>query len=270
MTQRVTTGLVVGLIFIGGTLLSKYTFGLIFLSVTILASIEYIKITRLDQISYSKKWILTVVNALVFLLGFLIAINVIPNNWRILGVLPIFFLFSLGLFGKSSPDYRLSSILISGHVYIGLPLMVLNYIYLHREDFWPSYVIAIICFVWANDVSAFLIGKHFGKHKLLPRVSPKKTWEGMIAGLIAAMATGIIFSFASDNLSLKQWLIFGLVAGVGASFGDLVGSSLKRTFGVKDSGKLLPGHGGLIDRFDSFFIAIVFAFAYLTLLGIIQ
>ena len=269
LPQRVITASIVGIIIIGGTLLSKYTFGIVFFVVAIISSIEYMQITRLKQISTTKRWLLILANVLVFALGYFIAIDLIPTQFRILGILPIFFLFSAGLFGKSSPDYRLSSLLISGHAYIGLPLMVLSYIYLHKDDFWPSYVIAILCFVWGNDIGAYLIGKAIGTNKLLPRVSPNKTWEGFIGGLVVAMFAGFIFSLVSDNLTLFQWILFGLFAGFGAAFGDLISSSLKRTFGVKDSGNLLPGHGGFIDRFDGFFIAIVFSFAYLSLLGII-
>lgn len=269
LPQRFVTALLVGIVIIGGTLISKYTFGIIFLAISIISSIEYIKITKLRQISLSKRWILIIVNSLVFLLGYGIAIDVLPTRYRILGVLPIFFLFSAGLFGKSSPDYKLSSILISGHAYIGLPLMVLPYVYLHNNDFWPSYVIGILCCVWGNDVGAYLIGKSIGKRKLLPKVSPNKTWEGFIGGLVVAMFVGFVFSLVSENLNTLQWILFGLFTGFGSAFGDLISSSLKRTFGVKDSGNMLPGHGGFIDRFDGFFIGIVFAFAYLSLLGVI-
>lgn len=268
--QRTITAIIMGFIMIIGTLLNQYTFGLIFLTISVLSSFEYITITRLGLISSTKQWILVIVNAMVFLIGYLIAIDVLPSQYRILGVLPIFLLFCVGLIGKSAPDYRLSSILISGHVYIGIPLMVLNYIYLHNNDYWPSYIIAILCYVWGNDVGAYLVGKAIGKTKLIPKVSPKKTWEGLIGGLFIAMFVGFIYSFFSKNLQQHEWILFGLVAGAGSSFGDLISSSLKRTFGVKDSGNLLPGHGGFIDRFDGFFMAIIFSFAYLTLLNVIQ
>lgn len=270
LQQRVLTGLIGGLVIIGGTLLNKYTFGFVFLVISIISTFEYIEITRLKQISATKQWGLVVVNAFVFLLSFFIAIGELPNHFSILGILPIFLLFSAGLLGRSSPDFRLSSLIISGHVYIGLPLMVLNYVYLNKGDYWPSFVIGILCFVWGNDIGAYAFGKWLGKHKLLPKVSPKKTWEGLIGGLISAMIVGFVYSLFSKNLTTIQWILFALFAGIGSSFGDLVSSSLKRTFGVKDSGSLLPGHGGFIDRFDGFFIAIIFSFAYLSLVGIIH
>lgn len=268
LTKRTITAFAIGLVMVGA-LLNQWVFGFIFLSISVLASFEYIKITKLKAISVSKQWILVFVNAFVFLLGYGIAVEILPNNSRILGILPLFLLFSAGLFGKSSPDYTLSSLLISGHAYIGLPLMVLNYIYLHGNTIWPSFVISILLFVWANDVGAYVIGKWIGKTKLAPRISPNKTWEGLVGGLAFAMLIGFIYHYFSDNLSPAQWIIMAAVAGIGSSFGDLISSSLKRTFDVKDSGSLLPGHGGIIDRFDGFFIAIVFCFAYLSLLGIL-
>jgi len=269
IVQRSLTALVVGIIIIAGTLFSKYTFGIIFLAISVISSREFITITKLDEISTTKKWILILVNAFVFLLGYGIAINLIPENLRIIGIIPMFLLFSAGLFGRTSPDYRLSATFLSGHIYIGIPLMLLNYIYIHESDFWPSYVLAILIFVWCNDVGAYLIGRAIGKTKLIPQVSPKKTWEGFLGGVFLSLLGAFIFSNFSNNLTVTQWLVLGFFSSLGSTFGDLIASSLKRTFKVKDSGSILPGHGGFIDRFDGFFIAIVFAFAYLSLLGVI-
>ncbi len=251
-------------------LVSKYTYGILFLLLTVAASREYIRITGLDQIASAKKWILILVNVGVFLLGYGIAIDILPVKFRIFGLLPMFFLFSSGVIGKNTPNYKLSSILIAGHVYIGIPLMLLSYIYLHKSDFWPSYVLAILAFVWSNDIGAYLVGREIGKTKLAPRVSPKKTWEGLIGGFVITLGIGFIYSIFSENLTAIQWIAMAAVVSIGSSFGDLIASSLKRSFGVKDSGRFFPGHGGMIDRFDGFFIAIVFAFTYLSIIGIIR
>lgn len=270
VTLRVITGILLIIIMVAATLVNKYTYGVLFGILTIVATREYIRITGMDQISLSKKWILILVNLAAFLLGYGIAVDFFPENFRIFGILPMFLLFSTGLFGTSAPNYRLSAMMIAGHVYIGIPLMLLSYIYLHKNDYWPSYVIAILVFVWVNDIGAYGIGKQFGRTKLLPAVSPNKTWEGFIGGLLASIVAGYVYSLFSENLTPFEWMTFGAVASFGASFGDLIASSLKRTFGVKDSGRFFPGHGGMIDRFDGFFIAIVFAFTYLTMLGVIR
>ncbi|MBX2846321.1 MAG: phosphatidate cytidylyltransferase [Saprospiraceae bacterium] len=268
--QRALTALAIGTIIIASILYSKLAYGIVFLAITIISSLEYINITKLNEVSATKKWILVLVNSFVFLLGYGIAMDIVPGKYRIIGIIPMFLLFSTGLFGRSSPDYRLSTTFLAGHVYIGLPLMLCSYIYIHNSDFWPSYIIAILVFVWANDVGAYIIGRAMGRHKMIPKVSPGKTWEGFFGGLGMALIAAAVYNQFSKNLSLVEWFALGAVVSVGSSFGDLIASSLKRTFGVKNSGSILPGHGGFIDRFDGFFIAIVFAFAYLSLLGVIN
>jgi len=255
---------------IGAILLSKYTYGILFLVLTVAASREYIRITGLDQISSTKKWILILVNVGAFLLGYGIAFEVLPLSFRIFGILPMFLLFSSGLIGRKAPNFQLSAMLVAGHVYIGIPLMLLSYIYLHKNEIWPSYILAILAFVWSNDIGAYVIGSQIGKTKLIPRVSPKKTWEGLIGGFLITLLVGFFYSKFSENLSTLQWIAMAAFVSIGSSFGDLIASSLKRSFGVKDSGRFFPGHGGMIDRFDGFFIAIVFAFTYLSLIGIIR
>lgn len=267
---RTIIGILIIIVMIAAILINEYTYGILFLGLTIAASFEYMHITGLNQIASTKKWVLTLVNVGVFLLGYGIAIEVFPLSFRMFGIIPMFLLFSVGLMGKTAPNYKLSSILIAGHVYIGIPLMLLSYIYIHKSDFWPSYVLAILAFVWSNDIGAYLVGRNLGKTKLIPRVSPKKTWEGLIGGFLITLVIGYVYSIFSKNLSVVQWVAMAAVVSLGSSFGDLIASSLKRSFGVKDSGRFFPGHGGMIDRFDGFFIAIVFAFTYLSLLGVIR
>lgn len=110
-------------------------------------------------------------------------------------------------------------------------------------------LMAFLCVIWSNDIGAYLVGKPFGKHKLLPRISPGKSWEGLVGGLVAA---GIVSGWAFGwNMC---WI--GVVLGVAATCGDLVESAWKRSLGIKDSGALLPGHGGVLDRFDGFLFAV--------------
>ncbi len=275
LAKRFVTALAGAIIIISSIAISRYSYGIVFFLIMIFSTFEFVKITRLKEISRTKKWMLIAANAIAFLLSYGIAIKLIPEVFSTLGIIPLFFLFAVGLWGRSAPNYKLSAILISGHAYIGIPLMLLNYIYLHKEDYWPSYVIALLLFVWANDVAAYFVGRYFGKTKLNVKVSPKKTVEGLLGGLIFtplfALGYYLIYSnYFESSLSMIQWMLFGLIASFGANFGDLVGSSLKRSFHVKDSSNVLPGHGGFIDRFDGFFIAAVFIYAYLSLLGIIH
>ena len=119
-------------------------------------------------------------------------------------------------------------------------------------------VLGIFLSVWANDSFAYLIGRKFGKHKLAPRTSPKKSWEGFLAGLVASMLFwwGLTF-IPGVAMSVPQALVFGLVCGLMGVLGDLAESRIKRNSGFKDSGTIMPGHGGLLDRCDSLFLVAV-------------
>ena len=119
-------------------------------------------------------------------------------------------------------------------------------------------VLGIFLSVWANDSFAYLIGRKFGKHKLAPRTSPKKSWEGFLAGLVASMLFwwGLTF-IPGVVMSVPQALVFGLVCGLMGVLGDLAESRIKRNSGFKDSGTIMPGHGGLLDRCDSLFLVAV-------------
>lgn len=119
-------------------------------------------------------------------------------------------------------------------------------------------VLGIFLSVWANDSFAYLVGSRFGKHKLAPRTSPKKSWEGFIAGLLASMLFWVGLSFVPGvTMSIPQALLFGLVCGLMGVLGDLAESRIKRNSGFKDSGTIMPGHGGLLDRCDSLFLVAV-------------
>ena len=114
-----------------------------------------------------------------------------------------------------------------------------------------------------GDSGAFFIGKLIGKHYLFKRISPKKTWEGSIGGFLAAGLAGFLNFILFEGLLLSQWLLLALIINLTGSFGDLTKSMLKRSAGVKDSGNILPGHGGILDRFDSLMGSAPFVLVYL-------
>lgn len=131
---------------------------------------------------------------------------------------------------------------------------------------FPWFLLALFILVWMNDVFAYIVGTTLGKHKLSQKLSPKKSWEGSIGGVIFTVLAAWIFSMIVPELTLIQWLAFGLIVSLTANFGDLAESMLKRSAGVKDSGKLFPGHGGVLDRFDAVLFATPFVFFFLFLI----
>lgn len=133
----------------------------------------------------------------------------------------------------------------------------------YDDSYHPQLVLAVIIMIWTNDTFAFLIGKNFGNKKLFPSVSPKKTIEGFVGGVVfTLLAAYLIFQF-SEEFSLLNWMILGLIASVIGTFGDLVESKFKRQAKVKDSGHIMPGHGGLLDRLDSLFFVAPFVYLYI-------
>ncbi len=146
-------------------------------------------------------------------------------------------------------------------VYIGLPLCCLNMLYAMAG--WEI-VIAMFAMIWINDTGAFCFGCTLGKHKMSPRLSPKKSWEGLVGGLLCAAASGVgaYYVFPDVNLSIVAWIFLGLLVGVFATWGDLFESLMKRSLGVKDAGHLIPGHGGILDRIDSLLMVAPFTLLF--------
>ena len=151
---------------------------------------------------------------------------------------------------------------LGGIIYVGL---LLSYLVDLRLEAGRNWVFLAILATFASDTMAYFIGKAFGKHLLAPRISPRKTWEGAIAGVIAAAAVSLIFTISwSLQLPINYWqaILLGVLISVFGQFGDLLESSIKRYFGVKESGNLMPGHGGLLDRMDSMVFAGVVVYLY--------
>ena len=159
-------------------------------------------------------------------------------------------------------------------MYIALPFSLLNILAFTASPeglvvFNPILPLSVFIFLWMNDTGAYCVGSLIGRHKLFPRISPGKSWEGSIGGAIVVLAVAyLIFLFDSGMLTMEQWLGLGLVIVIFGTWGDLVESLLKRTLGVKDSGNILPGHGGMLDRFDSSLLAIPAAVVYLYTLSL--
>jgi phosphatidate cytidylyltransferase len=153
---------------------------------------------------------------------------------------------------------RISDVAVSlfGAVYTGVIMSCAMILRSSLPEFWGAVlVLGLFASVWGNDAFAYLVGSAIGKHKLAPHISPKKSWEGFIAGLIFAMVCWCLLTYIPGvSMSIPQALVFGLVNGLSGVLGDLVESRIKRNSGFKDSGTIMPGHGGLLDRCDSQFL----------------
>ncbi|MDE6861035.1 MAG: phosphatidate cytidylyltransferase [Duncaniella sp.] len=152
-----------------------------------------------------------------------------------------------------------------GQMYIALPLGLMSMYYTLNDG--KALLLLMFIMIWLNDTGAFLVGSMIGKHKLFPRISPKKSWEGFIGGVVFAMISGVVAKVLLPDyfevISMASLCGMGLIVGIFATWGDLVESLIKRTLGVKDSGNILPGHGGILDRIDSLLLVVPASLLYL-------
>ena len=189
-------------------------------------------------------------------------------------ILSILYLLISELYLKNENPINSWAYTMLGQMYIAMPFSMINVLAFQQVE--PGQVtfdyllpLSIFIFLWTNDTGAYLCGSLLGKHKLFPRISPKKSWEGSIGGgLLVLIVAGVIGYFTNTDtdphmLSIPAWIGLGLVVVVFGTWGDLVESLFKRTLGIKDSGNILPGHGGMLDRFDSSLMAIPAAVVYL-------
>jgi phosphatidate cytidylyltransferase len=179
-----------------------------------------------------------------------------------------FLLFIFELFAKSAQPFQNLGAIFLGLVYIAVPFSILMYLCNGYSSNGHYLILALLFMVWASDVFAYLLGSKIGKNKMFPRISPNKTWEGTLSGVLGAILVGYGCSlfFSTIELSFVHWIILASICTVFGILGDLVESMLKRSLGIKDSGNILPGHGGMLDRFDAFVLVIPFVFSYLLIL----
>lgn len=184
----------------------------------------------------------------------------------------LFLMYSLiaELYNKSSNPINNWSFTFFAQIYCAGSFSLLNFLLVDYTISGgliqtPLFILAMFVFIWLNDTGAYLIGSMFGKHRLFERISPKKSWEGLWGGLIVTILTSQIFHYFIPDVSRLNWLGLSLTIVVFGTWGDLVESLLKRTLKIKDSGNFFPGHGGLLDRFDSIILAIPAAYIYIQL-----
>ena len=280
LLTRSLTGVFFCIVLILSIYFGKYTLIALFFIVMVLGLWEFYALSEKGSIQPQK--ILGVFTASVFYLISTFYLNrMIPGIYLIIP-LPLFFLiFIFELFSNPSlpagrPDKPLVNIAItlSGIFYITLPLTLLSYL-AYPPPPYPGFelykynsnvLLGFFFLIWTNDSAAYLTGVQFGKHKLFERISPKKTWEGSIGGAILSLIVAYIISIYFTELRLADWLIIAVIIIIFGTLGDLVQSLFKRSINVKDSGSILPGHGGILDRFDGVLLSVPFVFMYLQLI----
>ncbi len=253
---RALSGAVLVAIMVGAILQSSYWFGALFLVVMGLSLWEFYNLTdRIENVSVDK-WMAMVGGLLLFVIAYMVAF--LGRKASLFGIYPLCVstIMAFELFRKKShPILNLSATLL-GHLYVAVPFALFCLVEGGSEN--SKYlVLAFFVIIWASDTGAYLVGRFLGKHKMFERISPKKTWEGFAGGLLFAVASGYLFHYFGlvDTLQVGFWIALSVCIFVFGVMGDLVESMFKRCLQVKDSGNMIPGHGGFLDRFDSALLA---------------
>jgi phosphatidate cytidylyltransferase len=263
--KRSITGAVFISMIILGITFGSYTTFLVFGLFCILGIHEFFKLFKNSKYPTLSVWFPTIIYSLTYI-AFLAAEFGYMKNYMFLLIIPLLFIFFLvELFKKDAKPIENMGVYLIGGLYVLVPFLLMNFINPkgpgHEvESIWP--LLGMFIIIWTSDTFAYLTGRKFGKTRLFERISPKKSWEGSIGGLIFALIAGGVISIFDQSHGLWFWLAATPVIVVFGAIGDLVESMLKRNLEVKDSGKILPGHGGILDRFDSALFAAPFLFIF--------
>lgn len=280
LITRTVTGLIFVVVLMGGILYSMYSFCILFAIITAAAVWEYTLLVnnKMEGI-HINSLMSTVAAACLFLGVFAFTANMGGGGVFLPYILLIIYMLIAELYLKRPHPVENWAYTMLGQMYIALPLSMLSVLAVQHEGdgafYVPIYPASVFIFIWCSDTGAYCIGSLFGKHKLFERISPHKTWEGTVGGGILAVVVAIVLFFiihqpfmgkmeaAGTALELAEWIGLAVVVVIFGCWGDLLESLLKRQLGVKDSGNILPGHGGILDRFDSSLMAVPAAVIYL-------
>ena len=261
---RTLTAAVFVAVLLGCTYYNSISFAILFFVLTILGVWEFYTLSEKGG-SKPQKAMGTMISALFFASNSAVCILHVNPVILLINIPLVFSIFIIELYLKAKEPLKNIAITLLGIFYVALPFSLLNYINWSSGIYSYQLVFGIFFIIWTCDSGAYLVGSAIGKHKLFLRISPGKTWEGSIGGAIISCGIAYIISGWYTSISRIDWIIIALILIVFGTLGDLVESLFKRSLNIKDSGTLLPGHGGILDRFDSLLMGTPFVFTYLFL-----
>ncbi|TXB65467.1 phosphatidate cytidylyltransferase [Vicingus serpentipes] len=259
------------------TLLAAMYFGqlstfILFFTIVLLGTDEFYNLVKKSKEVNPIKIIGIIISIFLFSIFALVTQNQIELKYFVIPLGLSFLIFLIELYRKSKFPFVNIAYTLLASIYVALPFALLYHLGFYQNnqfqaDFSYHILWGFFFILWANDTGAYLSGRFFGKHKLFERISPKKTWEGSIGGGILGLAVAYISSIYFTELNLVEWIIVAIITVIFGGLGDLVESMLKRSLNIKDSGNILPGHGGILDRFDGLFLSVPFIYCYLVLIS---
>ncbi len=262
MKTRAITAFFFGIAMLASLLLGETVFLIFYLFLSMATLFEYFRLVGSEQYTPQLPSGIAL-GTLLFIIFSSIARGSLEYKLLALCIPVVILIYIIELYRKTEKPFQNIALTILGPVYVVVPFGLYLCLAFLDGTFNFQYPLGLLLLIWANDTGAYLFGVKFGKNRLFERHSPKKSWEGFFGGLFITLIAAGILSQYFTALNLNNWLIVGLIASVVGTFGDLTESMLKRSLNTKDSGGLLPGHGGLLDRFDSLFFAAPLVYFYL-------
>lgn len=260
LIKRSLSGTIYVLVFVGCIIFGASSYCILFAVVTALALNEWSELIADNNLGTVNNLVTTISGVYLFLALFCICMGTVGPVIFLPYLLSILFIFISELYQKRPQPIANLAYTFIGQIYIALPFSLLNLLAIREPGIYSAKLpLAVFIFLWINDSGAYCFGSILKKkfpYKLFERISPHKTWVGSIGGGIVVLLTAIIFSTFDTDFSFLWWLGLGAIVVIFATWGDLIESMIKRQLGIKDSGKFLPGHGGVLDRFDSALLAI--------------
>ena len=269
--ERLLTGILFVIVLLGSIYQSELASSILFFVIILLCQREFYSFFKASDIKPQS--LVGALAGLGFFLASVVAFQAnLTFNTLFLIVPLVFIVFVFELFRNKKEPIANIGYTILGIIYVSVPFTLLHQIsYYDNYQFGKTYnyeiLIGYFFILWANDTGAYLVGRKLGRTKLFERISPKKTWEGSLGGLLFGLLLGYVNSQIFEGLDTLTWMILAVIVVLFGSLGDLVESLFKRSLGIKDSGKILPGHGGVLDRFDGIFISAPMVYTFLKVLS---
>lgn len=267
--KRSLSGIGIVAILLAGTLIHPFVFAAVFGTILFFALTEFYGLSEKAEL-FPQKNTGRIIALLLFAICFLIAGNYISQAFILL-IIPLLFVILIGELFRTQKGNSLknASVTLLGLIYVALPFSLLNFIILPNTpsaSFYPWILTGLLFIIWVYDSMAYVTGSLLGKHKIAAKISPAKSWEGFIGGTVFAVIMGIINAVLFQEVDMVNWIIIALIAVVFGTLGDFFESKFKRELGIKDSGNIMPGHGGFLDRFDSLLFAAPMVFVWLNIM----
>ncbi len=269
--KRSITGIIFVIVVVFSTWLHPLTFLFLISLLYILSIIEFFRL--LNSSKAEPQVILSILTGQAVIIGnYLYIENLIPGPCFFAFLLLPFLAFFAELFRNKEMFTLNITASLSGIVYLSLPLSLLMYLGYQTgtsHSYDPELILGFFILLWLYDTGAYITGSMAGRHIMLERISPGKSWEGFFGGWVISAGTAYLLSIFLPVLSPLQWIMMATIIVLFGTLGDMVESGMKRMAGVKDSGNLLPGHGGVLDRIDSVLLSIPFVYLYLKIIEIL-